>query len=97
LVKKCPVVSIDLSMDDVINNRLGLILSDEEAKEFVKNESQEICWNAKVSVRPEFVTKPPEEGNFSGASFLKCMTTLLSFALLVSIARNNNNNSGSDL
>ncbi len=66
-------------MYDVINNQMGLILSDEEVQEFIKTESQEICWNAKVSVRPEFVTKPPEESYVSVAN-LKCTTGLLSVA-----------------
>ncbi len=72
-------------MDDVINNQMGLILSDEEVQKFMKIESEEICWNAKVSVRPEYVTKTPEESCVSVAN-LKCMTGLLS---LTSIAFQN--------
>jgi hypothetical protein len=85
LVRKLPLVSIDLTMDDVINNQMGLILSDEEVQKFMKIESEEICWNAKVSVRPEYVTKTPEESCVSVAN-LKCMTGLLS---LTSIAFQN--------
>jgi len=83
-------------MDDVINNQMGLILSDEEVQECMKIESEEICWNAKVSVRPEFVMKPPEE-SFVSVANLKCMTGLLSLVLLFKICNYNstedNNNS----
>ena len=87
LITKFPLVSIDLTMDDVINNQMGLILTDDQVKGFVKKESREICWNAKVSVRPEFVTKPIEESKVSGA-ILKCMTALLSLVLVLKVCNN---------
>ena len=40
LVTKFPLVSIDLTMDDVINNQMGLILTDDQVKEFMKKESR---------------------------------------------------------
>jgi hypothetical protein len=51
-VQELPVVSIDLTLEDVIRTKVGLILTDDQIVPFL-NERNLFCWQASVKLRSE--------------------------------------------